>query len=271
MKVEILFSGSSGNCTLIRNEDTSILVDCGKSARAISLSLRPLGIELCDIDAVFITHEHTDHISALGVILSKYHIPVHITEPSAEKLESERGTMPGLTVHPVKYSVNIGSLSISSFPLPHDSAAHVGYIITDDAGDRLGIATDMGHVTEEAVSNLSGCRRVIIEANHDVGMLISGRYPEYLKRRILSPRGHLENKEAAALACRLASDGAEVFALAHLSQENNLPSAAYSEVRKALDGDGFADRQVVVADRSTAIRLPDGAVSENDKELLCLK
>ena len=269
MKVDILFSGSSGNCTLIRSEETSILIDCGKSARAISTALRSLGAELCTVDAIFITHEHTDHVSALGVILSKYHIPVHMTGPSAEKFFSERGAMPGLEIHPVEYSASVGSLKISSFPLPHDSAAHVGYVVTDEDGDRLGIATDMGHVTDEAVSNLSVCRRVIIEANHDVGMLLAGRYPEYLKKRIFSPRGHLPNEDTASLACRLASAGVEVFALAHLSQENNLPSAAYSTVRTALDEAGFADRQVVVAERATPVSLPDYAIPE--KETLCLK
>ncbi|MBQ7670735.1 MAG: MBL fold metallo-hydrolase [Clostridia bacterium] len=271
MRADILFSGSSGNCTLIRNNNTNILIDCGKSARTISTSLRSLGTELCEIDAIFITHEHTDHTSALGVILSKYHIPVHMTEPSAKKLESERGAMTGLTIHPVEYSVKVGSLEITSFPLPHDSAAHVGYIIADEDGDRLGIATDMGHVTDDAISNLSVCRRVIIEANHDVGMLMTGRYPEFLKKRIFSPRGHLPNEDAAALACRLASAGVEVFALAHLSEENNLPSAAYSKVRSALDEAGFADRQIIVADRREPVSLPDGAVPEKNQELLCLK
>lgn len=257
MTVDILFSGSSGNCTLIRSGNTQILVDCGKSARSVCTSLREAGSDVSLIDAIFITHEHTDHTSALDSICSKRDIPVHMTEPSRERFVSKGGCEENLVVHPVEYTVETGDFRVTSFPLPHDSAAHVGYFIEDASGDTLGIATDMGHVTDSAIENLKKCRRVIIEANHDTEMLACGRYPVFLKRRILSPRGHLSNIDCAELACILAKSGCRAIALAHLSHENNVPSLAFSEVRCALDAEGYGDVALTVADRQFRVRLPE--------------
>ncbi|MBR0303811.1 MAG: MBL fold metallo-hydrolase, partial [Clostridia bacterium] len=217
------------------------------------------GCDVSQIDAIFITHEHSDHTSALASLLSRRDIPVHITAPSAENIKDPGAARERFVVHPVSYTERIGSFTVTSFPLPHDSAAHVGYIIEDDGGDRLGIATDMGRVTDEAVEHLSGCRRVMLEANHDVEMLKEGPYPSFLKQRVLSKRGHLSNADCAELACTLASNGCEVIALAHLSPENNVPTLAHAEVRRALDSSGHGGVRVVVADRTFAVHLPDGA------------
>lgn len=256
MTADILFSGSRGNCTLIRTTEANILIDCGKSARAVASSLSELGVSLCDVDAVFITHEHTDHTSALEAVCQRYDIPVHVTGPSSEKLLCRECVARCAVCHPTEYSVRVGDLTVTSFPLPHDSAAHVGYIIEDASGDTLGIATDMGHVTPCAEENLSHCRRVIIEANHDVEMLLEGSYPPFLKRRILSPRGHLSNTDCAQLVCELAASGVEAFALAHLSPENNIPNLAYTEVKCALDSAGFSSCDLVVCDREFTVHLP---------------
>ena len=262
MTVDILFSGSSGNCTLIRGRRASILVDCGKSCRTVVGAINGVGASPDGVDAIFITHEHSDHTSALETFCKKYKVPVHATTPSAARLLRMEGAAPCVVCHPLEYTERVGDLTVTSFPLPHDSAAHVGYVIEDEEGDSVGIATDMGHVTDLALERLSRCRRVIIEANHDLEMLRDGRYPYYLKQRILSPRGHLSNDSCAELALSLAASGVESFALAHLSAENNDPSLAYTVIRSALDGEGFAECELVVADREFAIRLPRGEKEE---------
>lgn len=257
MTVDILFSGSRGNCTLIRDGDTAILIDCGKSARAVISAIRELGCDVGDIDAVFITHEHSDHTSALESFLKRRPVPLHMTRPSAENCRAAGSFAECIVVHNEEFSVTVGSLSVTSFPLPHDSAFHVGYVV-ESADDAVGIATDMGHVTETAYENLSHCRRCIIESNHDLEMLHDGPYPAFLKRRIASARGHLSNAECAEFICRLADAGVRAFALAHLSPENNIPSLAFSEARSALDSCGHSDCELVVADREFTVRLPEG-------------
>ncbi len=257
MKVDILFSGSSGNCTLVRDGKTQILIDCGKSRLSVSRALADLGTSPEAVSAIFITHEHADHTSALEAICSKYRIPVHMTRACAPKLLKYESVCACALLHDTEFSVRVGSLSVSSFPLPHDSAECVGYVVRSDGGDVFGVATDMGRVTERALSELSACRRVMVEANHDIEMLIAGRYPAPLKRRILSPNGHLSNEACAELVCELARRGVGSFALAHLSHENNLPSLAYGDVRAALDAEGFSERALVVADREFTVSVPD--------------
>ena len=258
LTVDILFSGSRGNCTLVRSEKTQILIDCGKSARAVCTSLRDLGTDICAVSAIFITHEHSDHIAALGAICKHNGIPVHMTEKSAAALPADCPFADSIVIHPREYSQTVEDLCVSSFPLPHDSADHVGYVVVDTDGDSFGAATDMGHVTECAIENLSRCRRVMIEANHDTEMLSEGPYPPFLKRRILSSRGHLSNADCAELACILAQRGCEAIALAHLSPENNVPPLAYSDVRSALDAAGYPNCGLIVADRNFTVRFPDG-------------
>ncbi len=236
LRVSTLFSGSSGNCTLLRTDNTAILVDCGKNCKAVCEALKAEGMELSDIDAVFVTHEHRDHISALDVMMRKRPIPIHVTTPSAPELCRGRSAKENAVVHPgVIFEEKVGDITVSSFPLPHDSAAHVGYTVVSDDGDRAGVATDIGFVTVEAFERLRGCRQLVLEANHDISMLKSGPYPYYLKQRILSRRGHLSNEECATLCRGLSEVGAESIILAHLSAENNTPELALSAANALLD------------------------------------
>ncbi len=237
----MLFSSSKGNCTLIRHGETQILIDCGKSARAVCNAIEAAGGNSNKIDAVFITHEHSDHTSALEVLCSKKNFDIHTTKKSAPRLLAKERVAPHVITHDTRYTVTVGTVTVSSFPLPHDSADHVGYVVTDTDGDVLGLATDMGHVTECALENLCSCKKVIIEANHDIEMLMEGPYPADLKRRILSKRGHLSNAECGLLACTLAKAGCKAFVLAHISPENNTPEIAHTEVRCALDSEGFSN------------------------------
>lgn len=235
IKVISLYSGSSGNATLVSTGGTDILIDAGKSARTLCASLCRAGCDIKKIRAVFVTHEHTDHISALAVLLKKNRIPVHMAEPTADAAEAACGRLPGLVRHPPLFSERVGDMNISSFVLSHDSAACVGYRIDTDDGESLGFATDTGYVTEGMEKLLRGCEEVILESNYDEDMLKFGSYPPALKRRIGSRSGHLSNADCASFASRLAAEGTKHFMLAHISRENNTPEAALLTVKKALD------------------------------------
>lgn len=243
IELSTLFSGSSGNSTLIKTENTAVLIDAGKNCKAVCLSLEKLGMTLNDIEAIFITHEHSDHISALDVMMRKRAIPIHITAPSARELCKKKSAAECAVIHKeLSYTVKVGDLTISSFPLPHDSAAHVGYVAKCDDGDCAGVATDMGYPTQLCFDSLKCCRQAVLEANHDRGMLINGPYPRYLKDRILSKRGHLSNNDCAELIMGLCECGMEKIMLAHLSLDNNTPDKARDTICSCLSEQGILDK-----------------------------
>ncbi len=250
IKVSTLFSGSSGNCTLLRTDNTAVLVDCGRNCKAVCEGLKKEGLDLSDISAIFVTHEHKDHISALDVMMRKCAIPIHVTSPSAPELCKGRSAAENAVVHSgVLYEERVGDITVASFPLPHDSRAHVGYVATSDDGDRAGVATDMGFATMEAFQRLKGCRSIVLEANHDIPMLKSGPYPYYLKMRILGRGGHLSNGECATLCRGLAENGTEEILLSHLSEENNTPELALKTVQDFLC-EGNVQAKIKIARRS---------------------
>ncbi len=236
IQITSLFSGSSGNATLVKTSRGALLIDAGKSSRALCAALRQAGSDADDIDAVFITHEHTDHVSALEIFLKKHPVPVHITAQSAENLHilpSSR-LASALTVHTPVFTERVADMTVRAFPLSHDSAMCVGYRVDTDDGFSFGIATDTGYVTDEMQESLDGCHAVAIESNHSVDMLRGGAYPPELKRRILSRRGHLSNDDCAGFARHLAEHGTRGFMLAHLSRDNNRPDCALNSLRTAL-------------------------------------
>ena len=243
VRVCTLFSGSGGNSTYIRIEDTEILIDAGKCARALCSALCEIGSDISRISAIFITHEHTDHVSALEVLSKKHAIPIHITNASAKRFDRD----PGAFIHKnlvrhdeIEFSVTLGSLKISAFHTPHDSLMSVGYKIETNRDNKpysLAVATDIGYVTDNIRANLLGCAAVVLESNHDEQMLMRGPYPYDLKKRILSKGGHLSNKDSAALGAELAASGTKAFLLAHLSEENNTPELAFDEFYSAIADD----------------------------------
>ncbi|MBR5538991.1 MAG: MBL fold metallo-hydrolase [Clostridia bacterium] len=223
-----LYSGSKGNSTYIRIGNDEILIDAGRSLRALSTALNSIGSDLARIKAIFITHEHSDHTSALEMLSKKHRIPIHITEVSAKKvLATTRYAAQNLVCHPPLYEVEVGDIRIRSFPTPHDSDMSVGYTILSPDGDKIGFATDIGHITNEIRENLLGSSAVVLESNHDAKMLRDGPYPAWLKTRINSPYGHLSNHDCAAFLPELAASGTKDVLLAHLSAENNSPAAAF--------------------------------------------
>ena len=247
MKLTTFASGSGGNCALVQGGGANLLVDAGISLRRIRSSLERHGLTVNDLDAVVITHDHSDHVSALKM-LTKYHaVPVYVSARAADHL---CGMAPELTdrirrVDPEK-PFGFKNLTVTAFSTPHDVPGSVGYILESREG-RLGVCTDTGCVTEDMLRHLTGCTAALIEANHDLEMLRFGPYPVPLKRRILSGNGHLSNDDCASLACALAAGGAENIILGHLSRENNTPRLAFETVRRALDQRGFAGVALAVA------------------------
>ena len=236
-----LFSSSSGNCTYVKCGSVEVLIDAGASMRSIEQSLTFLGTSLENIKAIFITHEHSDHMSGLEIISKRYNIPVHMTYPSYDKGVRDKSYLKRSAIrHDIEFTVTLEGLSVKSFVIPHDSAQNVGYILSENGKKCLGTATDIGHVTEEIAYALKGCEHVILEANHDIEMLKNGSYPEYVKERILSSKGHLSNKNAARLACYLAENGVKHLTLAHLSEKNNTPALARDTVCNLLKNNNLS-------------------------------
>ncbi len=250
MRVVTLYSGSEGNCVYIQARDKNILVDAGRSARYLCASLSKIGSDISKIDAIFITHEHSDHVSALEVLTKKHKIPIHITEKSAERFCQERYAelRQCLVCHAPVFDVELDGVRVHSCPTPHDSNMSVCYrfdFCEDDGAHSVGVATDIGYVTDAIRDTLTGCEAAVLESNHDIEMLTEGPYPYDLKKRILSRRGHLSNADSASFAAYLSQNGTKSFILAHLSRENNVPDIALDEFISAV-----ADPDVSVATAS---------------------
>ncbi len=246
MKFCTLFSGSSGNCIYVEYKNTRVLFDAGKNTKHINLALAGFGLSLKDIDGIFLTHGHSDHISAIPVIASKYGMPVFAKEGVLSLLVERHGIIPSrLTLLSGNGTFTFKDLKITPFSTPHDAQDSVGYHIAGD-GEGLTIATDLGFVTDEIYSHMKSSNFVIIESNYDPDMLANGPYPYPLKMRVQGSHGHLSNGDCAYTVCRLAQDGIKHFMLAHLSENNNRPELAFSEVCGALAAAGYTPGQVTV-------------------------
>ena len=232
IKIIPLFSGSAGNCTYIEGGGARILIDAGVSARRICTALSRLGVT--ELDGVFLTHEHKDHIGGLPVLHKRTGVTIHATERSAQAA----GLPCPVVTHPTLFSVRVKDLLVSSFPLSHDSACCVGYTFACGKS-KAGVMTDTGFITDEAVASMAGVQTALIESNHEPALLQSGPYPYYLKTRIASARGHLSNSACAEFCAFLAARGTKRFILAHLSQQNNTPDAAYRATEQALIARGY--------------------------------
>ncbi len=236
-----LFSGSGGNCTAVSCGDCTLLIDAGRSAKAIEQGLCGAGIDPQTLRAIFVTHEHIDHISALRVLTKKHPIPIYTARATAQALPRDCDRY--VCGRPPVFEEHVGNMTVRSFPTSHDAACPLGYRIDADSGKEhisVGLVTDTGVVTDEIRKGLWGCRAVVLESNHDADMLKCGPYPPQLKQRVGSSRGHLSNADSAGFAAELAAHGTEKLILAHISKENNRPSLALDACQSRLAEAGLA-------------------------------
>ena len=234
-----LYSSSSGNSTFIGSAKTGILIDAGVSTKKLREALTSREIDPASLAGIFITHEHSDHIKGMRILASTFRIPVYASEGTITALE-QTGQLTTKFPYEVITSegIELGDIFIKPFSIPHDAAEGYGYRITFPDGQCAAVATDTGHISDEIMNNFKGCQLVMLESNHDVAMLQNGPYPYHLKRRILSPEGHLSNADCAKTAVELLKKGTTRFFLGHLSGENNFPDLAYQESYAALTQTG---------------------------------
>ncbi len=222
-----LFSGSKGNSYYISSGGNGILIDAGRSAKQIEQALGANSIDISSIRAIFVTHEHSDHIQGLRVFSSRHKIRVYASAQTLSALERLGAVNEKVDSLEIGFrGVAIDNMLIKPFPTSHDCAGSVGYTVTTSDGVKISLATDTGVITDEIYQSVAGSDAIIIESNHDVGMLMNGGYPYQLKRRILSEQGHLSNDACSELLPQLVESGTTRFILAHLSRENNMPLIA---------------------------------------------
>lgn len=238
IKFQSIVSGSSGNCTLICCSNTKILIDCGISGKKVTAYLNDIGIDPCEIDRILVTHEHIDHTSGIGIMSRKFDIPILASEGTWEGMRIGKIAEANKQVFSKNVPIEIGDIRVTPFDIPHDAMQPTGYVIQAE-NKRIAVATDIGHITTTVTDSLTGCDAVILEANYDEHMLQTGPYPQNLKKRIAGAKGHLANKDAGALATYLAKKGTKHIMLGHLSNENNSPEIAFSEVARDLEFGGM--------------------------------
>ncbi len=262
MRLCSIASGSSGNCVYVGTDATHLLVDVGISGKRTEAGLRGLGVRMQDIDGIFLTHEHADHINGLGVLARKYGVPVYGTRGTigAVRANHSLGTIDEGLFRYVTADERITVKDVTVCPIrtSHDAAEPVAYRIGHDR-KKIGIITDLGCYNDYTVECLKDLDLLYLEANHDINMLQVGSYPYYLKQRILGEKGHLSNEAAGKLLSRLLHDGLKAVMLGHLSQENNLPELAYETVRVeiTMSDTGYKadDFPLYVAKRSEVSRV----------------
>ncbi len=229
-----LCSSSSGNSSYIGTGNGGILIDAGTNAKQLTLALESISVSPESIHGIFITHEHSDHIGALRVFASRYHIPVFATKGTLNAMEKGGHLKGDFSADVISGGVEINGMEIKSFRTSHDSAESCGYTVTLPDETKISVCTDTGIITQDIMDNVTGSDLILLESNHDKKMLNDGPYPYYLKQRILSNHGHLSNEACAEAACHFVNTGTTRLILGHLSRDNNTASAALAETSLAL-------------------------------------
>lgn len=234
-----LASGSKGNSYLVSGNKTKILIDAGLTAKAICQRLNEIDVLPEDIDGIVVTHEHSDHISAIKVLAKNYNIPVFANEKTMFEILKKQCLSENKLIRTFTNgeSFYIGEFDITPFRTPHDSACSCGFSVFYK-GNKVTVATDIGHMTRGVLNACENSDILVLEANHDEQMLMNGPYSQYLKQRILGANGHLPNSICGKTAAYLLDHGLKQLVLAHLSEENNTPQLAYDTVKGIIEEKG---------------------------------
>ena len=249
MQVCVLASGSGGNAIYVQQGATRVLVDAGLAGREIDARLRSIGVDVMKLKGIVVSHEHSDHMSGVGVLARKVKCPVWLTRGTFEAARSKFKGRERLRFFDNDQDFAIGDLQFQPFAISHDASDPVNFVV-DDGHSRLGIATDMGVVSQLAFQRLSTSDMVILESNYDREMLMSGPYPWSLKQRIQGTHGHLDNADASETLGRLIDNGLEQVVLAHLSEDNNRPDLVRSVHEAVIESKGLRSYQMTVADQN---------------------
>lgn len=243
-------SGSSGNCIYAGTASTHLLIDAGLSGKRVEAGLNEVNIK--NISGILVTHEHSDHVSGVGVLARRYKVPVYATAKTWRYLlrHNTVGSVPESQIKIVEpgCAFMVGDMEVTPFDIPHDSSQPVGYSLYAE-GYKLCVATDMGCITDTVRESIRGSHVLLLESNHDLEMLKNGRYPRPLKERVLGARGHLSNVSAGTLLADMAWEGLHYAFLGHLSEENNRPLIALDTVQNILEGRKVFIKNLVIADR----------------------
>lgn len=261
LRFQSFASGSSGNCYFIGNASSGILIDAGIGVRTIRKNLKSMGLDFENIWGVFVTHDHADHIRAVGTLGEIHHIPIYTTKKVHEGINNGYCVTEKL-FKSRRYlekneTVQIGDFSITSFPVSHDASDSVGYTV-EYKGKRFTIATDLGYVCDDATCHLKIANYIVFEANYDETMLFNGHYPADLKRRISSNTGHLSNIQAGNFLAVNYQKHLEFVFLCHLSKENNHPEVALNTVKRLLENQNIKvgnDLQLYILERFKPTKL----------------
>lgn len=233
-------SGSCGNCYYIYNEEFGILIDAGIGVRRLKKYFIDYGLSIKNVRYILVTHDHADHVKAVGSISNSYNIPVYTTEKVHEGIKRNYCVRKKIEERNIKIiktneSLELGNFTISFFNVPHDSMENIGFKINYD-GKLFCLMTDIGHVTEDMEKVVSEAEYLVIEANHDEEMLMTGPYPEHLKKRVSGDYGHLSNRQCGLTLKNNATEKLNHVWLCHISQENNHPELARKTVELELNG-----------------------------------
>ena len=245
MKFCSLYSGSTGNSLFVESKDTKILIDAGVSVKKIIEALGTMDIDIKDINAVIVTHEHIDHIKSVGTLANKYNIPIYANLGTWNGIDNENkvAKIEDRNYFKSGEKFEIGDLKINSFATSHDAMESCGFTIEND-GQKLSIATDLGEMTSEVLKNLKKSKFLLLESNYEPELLKCCSYPYILKRRIAGERGHLSNNEAGKTISKLVEYGLENVMLGHLSKESNFPELAQKTVINEMLQNGIKEKEI---------------------------
>ena len=230
-----LYSGSSGNCLFVSSKHTKVLIDCGTSCKKICEGLASINSSIEDIDAILVTHEHSDHVQSLGMVSKKFNIPVYANLETWNAMEKQKEKIleSNINIFENDKDFILNDLTIHPFSTPHDAANPCGFNI-HNGKKKMSIATDLGHMNNNIINQLEKSSFILLESNYEPEVLKMSKYPYHLKQRIAGPTGHLSNETAGKTIATLMKKDLKEVVLGHLSKESNFPELAYKTVAEEL-------------------------------------